>query len=335
MSLLQLPNEVAFLILRYLPHRDLISLAAVNKKFHRLSQESSLWRRITLDARAVMWKERCVRKLLSRCPNLTSVVIKDRLGYGLSRQILRVLGEAKDSLQNLQLADSLNHWSTDDMQALSMMSKLQSLHISILNVDASNSLESIAHLTGLRVLVLRLMNFSLATAPHLLALNHVFKCLTNLLYVDVNPIGNLNIRVLAAYNPNIETLNIHRFWVSDETLQALISCCPKLEVLRIMHMPDTLEMVCSLANLKKLHITGDNTCGDLILSRLVESNPNLEELHMCGGRSPYITPSGIASMITKSQTIRKIEFFHYSSHIEDEDKKNLQEMFPMVTINFD
>ena len=325
----QLPEEVVVHILRLLDHRTLLTVALVSKKLYHLSQDNIFWRHLRLDAREVLGHERCIRKLLRRCTQLKTISITDQLQLGFSNKILPVLAEAKDSLRHIFLAFSLSMGNPDDIKALSPVSKLEILCITIENVDTANTLASDVNLTGLKGLILK-CNYSLNTPSNVLSLDRIFKCVTNLTYVHVEPIDNQHCTLLAKNNPNITVLHIHKNQITDETLRAVISYCPKLQNLKIKHKPRTLEMVCALSKLRVLYINGENTCEDSVLKRLVERNPDLEELHMCGGESPYITKSGIANMLSNCEWLWKVEFLFNTPLIEDDDIEDLQEMFPDV-----
>ena len=330
----QLPEEVVVLILRLLDHQTLLTVASVSRQLYRLSKDSLLWRRLSIDARTILGHERCIRKLLNRCTHLNTISITDQLQLGFSNQLLRVLAEAKDSLKHIFMAHSLSLWNPDDIQALSPVSKLEIICITLGNVETANSLASNVNLTGLTGLVLR-CKYSLGTPAHVLSLDRIFKCVTNLTYANVAPVDNQNCIVLVKNNPNIKTLILPENQITDETLRAIMLYCPKLQTLEIKHKPRTLELVCSLSNLRKLYISGDNTCEDFILSRLVETNPDLEVLHLSNGESPNITTRGIADMLSKCDYLWKVELFHHAPLIEDEDIEDLQEMWPDVDIIID
>ena len=93
---LSLSDEMALYILRHLPHKSLMTISLVNKKFRDLSRDDSLWTEFTIDYEDIKHNEESCGELVHRCKELTIRVH--------TRGNSKMLGE----LANLEKLEVLN-----------------------------------------------------------------------------------------------------------------------------------------------------------------------------------------------------------------------------------
>ena len=98
---LSLSDEMALYILRHLPHKSLMTISLVNKKFRDLSRDDSLWTELTIDYEDIKHNEESCGELVHRCKELTIRVS--------TRGNSKMLGE----LANLEKLEVLNLMITE------------------------------------------------------------------------------------------------------------------------------------------------------------------------------------------------------------------------------
>ena len=98
----RLSDEIALLILRLLPQKDLVSVSLVNRKFRDLSKDPSLWTQLTLDFENIKQNAESCRKLVDRCKKLASIKITNKSQNCCKLNIMTVVIRAKESLQSLR-----------------------------------------------------------------------------------------------------------------------------------------------------------------------------------------------------------------------------------------
>ena len=75
----RLSDEIVLFILRLLPQKDRVTVSKINRRFHDLSQDDSLWTELTFDYENIKENIQSCRDLVVRCGKLSHIKITNKL----------------------------------------------------------------------------------------------------------------------------------------------------------------------------------------------------------------------------------------------------------------
>ena len=345
----RLSNEIALLILRLLPQKDLVSVSLVNRKFRDLSKDPSLWTQLTLDFENIKQNAESCRKLVDRCKKLASIKITNKSQNCSKLNIMTVVIRAKESLQSLEVNHSMQDWTPAAMKKVGSLKNLTRLSLTF-NPDpksansymGANMLGELANLDQLEELKLVITNYGSGYGESFLMLETVFQQLKKLKKVDLFPAfyDESLVVALAENNPELKLIQGMLFSsLSDETIEVLVNSCPSLEEFRIRsnHSESNLnKLSSSWPNLKRLEIGtappfGNIDHKDEKLMGYAEKFKSLEVLVFCSTLSYInVTDSGIERLVASAKKLKLLSL--RAPQVTKDLVERLRTEYPMLDL---
>ena len=339
-----LPPEIQETIHRFLPAKDLFSMAKTSRYLLSVTKIQSLWTQLTLDWRDIYENDQFCKYLIKeRYGKMRSVEITKR-----TKEKFYSINENEEfelkltTLMDLILKSEALTSLKIDMKipvSDSLLSKI-SEKISLTRIDLTGAWSKTKTLSPLCNLA-NLQSLKLYKMGHINSeeIDHLFSSMRNLKIVEVpnTTIQDNSIACLVKNNVKLNHLSINYCSsISSEGIEILAKACPSIQHVSMkkcekLREVDALHLISSCP---KLRHVGLSRIKDETLRKILEVCPEMESLSL---EYAWVTAEGITELLTSAPRIVNLDFNEYTPHLaigNFEEKFKKQHPASKVSIKF-
>ena len=319
-----LPPEIQETIHRFLPAKDLFSVAQTSHYLSSVTKIQSLWTQLKLDWRDIYESHKFCKDLIKeRYGKMRSVEITKRTKekfYSINEneEFDRKLTTLMDLILKSEALTSLKI----DMKILvsdSLLSKISEKK-SLTRIDLTGAWSKTKTLSPLCNLA-NLQSLKLYKMGHINSeeIDHLFSSMRNLKIVEVpnTTIQDSSIACLVKNNVKLNHLSINYCnSISSEGIEILAKACPSIQHVSMkmkrcgkLREADALHLISSCP---KLRHVGLSRIRDKTLKKIHEVCPEMESLSL---EYAWVTVEGMTELLTSAPRILNLDFNEYTPYL--------------------